>query len=149
MVTRIILRRPLVVGPALFLTALLASASATEPTRVTVEVTGTPSSNGNVRVALWKGEGTFLKGQPYRSASPMMTDGKALAEFTELDPGEYAISAFLDKNNNGKMDRSFVGKPKEPFGFSNGARGTFGPPMWQDARFELVASGKTIAVQLK
>jgi uncharacterized protein (DUF2141 family) len=47
------------------------------------------------------------------------------------------------------MDRSFVGKPKEPFGFSNGATGNFGPPKWRDARFELVESGNTITVQLK
>ena len=30
-----------------------------------------------------------------------------------------------------------VGMPKEPWGMSNNARGNFGPPKFEDARFEL------------
>jgi hypothetical protein len=53
MVTGIMLRRRLVFGPGLLLTVLLVSVWATGPAHVTVEVTGTPGSNGIVKVALW------------------------------------------------------------------------------------------------
>ena len=40
-----------------------------------------------------------------------------------------------DENSNGKLDRNFVGMPKEGVGASNDAKGSFGPPKFADARF--------------
>ena len=51
----------------------------------------------------------------------------------------YAIGIFVDKNYNNKMDRNLFGVPKEQFGFSNNAKGNFGPPSFKDASF--VVSG--------
>lgn len=45
-----------------------------------------------------------------------------------LAKGNYAVAVFLDSNKNGKIDKNFVGKPTELYGFSNDARGMFGPP---------------------
>ena len=53
----------------------------------------------------------------------------------ELLNGIYAIGIFVDKNYNNKMDRNFFGVPKEQFGFSNNAKGNFGPPSFEDASF--------------
>ena len=53
----------------------------------------------------------------------------------ELPDGTYAIGIFVDKNYNNKMDRNFFGVPKEQFGFSNNAKGNFGPPSFEDASF--------------
>ena len=33
------------------------------------------------------------------------------------------------------MDRNLFGVPKEQFGFSNNAKGNFGPPSFEDASF--------------
>ena len=33
------------------------------------------------------------------------------------------------------FQETLLGIPKEPFGFSNDAKGKFGPPKWQDAVF--------------
>jgi uncharacterized protein (DUF2141 family) len=54
-----------------------------------------------------------------------------------LPPGEYAIRAMHDLNGNGEMDSNLVGVPTEPWGVSNNARGNFGPPKFEDARFVL------------
>ena len=53
----------------------------------------------------------------------------------ELPNGIYAIGIFVDKNYNNKMDRNLFGVPKEQFGFSNNAKGNFGPPSFEDASF--------------
>lgn len=53
----------------------------------------------------------------------------------ELPDGAYAIGIFVDVNYNNKMDRNIFGIPKEQYGFSNDARGRFGPPSFKDASF--------------
>lgn len=54
-----------------------------------------------------------------------------------LPDGEYAISVFQDLNDNGELDTSSKGLPREPYGFSNDARGTFGPPKFKKAKFNV------------
>ena len=38
---------------------------------------------------------------------------------TNLPDGEYLVMLVHDINNNGKLDTSFIGMPKEPVGLSN------------------------------
>ena len=60
----------------------------------------------------------------------------------ELPEGTYAIGIFVDTNYNNKMDRNLLGVPKEQFGFSNNAKGNFGPPSFVDASFTISNSLK-------
>ena len=60
----------------------------------------------------------------------------------ELPDGTYAIGIFVDKNYNNKMDRNLFGVPKEQFGFSNNAKGNFGPPSFEDASFTVLGDMK-------
>ena len=53
----------------------------------------------------------------------------------ELLNGTYAIGIFVDANYNNEMDRNFFGVLKEQYGFSNDAKGSFGPPSFKDASF--------------
>jgi uncharacterized protein (DUF2141 family) len=66
----------------------------------------------------------------------------------QLPKGAYAVSAFHDVNNNGKLDTNPFGMPKEPYGFSNNARGTFGPPSIEDQLVEVLGN-KSIVIGLK
>jgi uncharacterized protein (DUF2141 family) len=62
--------------------------------------------------------------------------------FKELPDGEYALSLYWDKNSNGKMDSNMLGIPTEPYAFSNNARGNFGPPGWDKAKFKIEGDSK-------
>jgi uncharacterized protein (DUF2141 family) len=42
--------------------------------------------------------------------------------FTNLEPGTYAIIAFHDENDNGKLDENGWGVPTEGYAFSNADR---------------------------
>jgi uncharacterized protein (DUF2141 family) len=56
-------------------------------------------------------------------------------------PGRYAVLVVYDKNSNGKMDKNFLGVPKEPVGLSrNPTAPKFGPPKFSDAAFEYPSS---------
>lgn len=65
----------------------------------------------------------------------------------ELPKGTYAIGIFVDANYNNEMDRNFFGVPKEQYGFSNDAKGSFGPPSFKDASFT-VSGDITLAINL-
>ena len=69
--------------------------------------------------------------------------GTAIYEF-DLPEGTYAIGIFVDANYNNEMDRNFFGVPKEQYGFSNDAKGSFGPPSFKDASFTVSGDIKLI-----
>ena len=115
--------------------------------KLTVEANEVPGAMGTVKVAVWRDDKSFLKGEPYCRAEGEMKDGKATVTFPNLEPGEYAVSAYHDKNHNGRLDTGFAGKPTEPYGFSNDAKGGFGPPKFDQARFRL-DQDKTISIHL-
>lgn len=56
---------------------------------------------------------------------------------TGLPPGEYAVSAIHDENDNRKLDKSFIGMPTEGVAFSNNAKIAFGPPKFEKVRFRV------------
>jgi uncharacterized protein (DUF2141 family) len=70
-------------------------------------------------------------------------DTHLTVHFRDLPPGKYAAVAFQDFNGNGKLDKNFLGIPKEPYGFSNGARGSTGPPTFTAASFALDSNAAT------
>ena len=74
--------------------------------------------------------------------------GAGTATYTfELPNGTYAIGIFVDANYNNEMDRNFFGIPKEQYGFSNDAKGSFGPPSFKDASFT-VSSDLNLKINL-
>ena len=62
----------------------------------------------------------------------------------EIPAGTYAISLFVDSNENQEFDTNFLGLPTEQYGFSNNAMGTFGPPKFEPASFILDGYRKII-----
>ena len=58
-----------------------------------------------------------------------------------LPYGEYAVTLFVDFNGNKKLDKNFLGIPKEQYGFSNNVMGEMSPPTFNQAKFAI--SGPT------
>ena len=54
-----------------------------------------------------------------------------------LPEGVYAIALFVDANKNLKIDKNFLGIPKEQFGFSNNAMGKLSAPSFEQAKFKV------------
>ena len=57
--------------------------------------------------------------------------------FTNIQNGKYAISVYHDENNNKKLDKNFIGLPKEDYGFSNNPSSSLGAPKLEEKIFEV------------
>ena len=74
--------------------------------------------------------------------------GEITWRIDDLPFGRYAISAYHDENGNGELDTGLFGIPSEDYGFSNNARGGFGPPDFADAAFDFTESGQALEIWL-
>ena len=105
---------------------------------LTVKVVGLRNNNGKVNAGLFNNEETWLNyGKPFKGAVVATDKLKAVAEFKNIPCGTYAVAVFHDENGNGTHDKNHMGLPREGYGFSNKARGQFGPAKFSEAKFEL------------
>jgi len=74
----------------------------------------------------------------------MAVDGRRSLEFVfpSVAAGRYAISVFQDVDGDGDLTQNLLTMPTEPYGFSNNARGAFGPAKFEDAAFAVPAEGE-------
>ncbi len=68
--------------------------------------------------------------------------------FTNIAIGTYAVYVFHDADNDKKLNTNFIGMPKEGMGVSNNAKGHFGPPKYDDAKFDFNKQEQTIVISL-
>jgi uncharacterized protein (DUF2141 family) len=127
-------------------------AQTTGTANLTVRVTGTRNAKGKIRVALFR-DG---KGFPNDASLAVHTQAadidpqtlSAQVVFADLPTGVYAVSAFHDENMNEKLDKNFVGVPKEGYGASNNPKKKMGPPTFDETKFELGASDQSVEIKL-
>ena len=115
--------------------------------RIEVIVSGVKDTTGLIMVALFNRGEEFLK-KPTVGKIVKAADGQAVAVFEGQPAGEYAASIIHDANRNRKLDTNILGLPREGFGFSNDAMGTFGPPSFDKAKFN-VAKSTSIRIRVK
>jgi uncharacterized protein (DUF2141 family) len=101
-----------------------------------------------MRVALYSEHNVFLSEKPEFGGTAQIHNHEATAEFTNVPFGSYAVSAFHDENANAKLDLGIFG-PIEKYGFSNGARGLFGPPSFDKAKAVFHEARKSYLVEVK
>ena len=73
---------------------------------------------------------------------------KKATAIIDLPFGEYAIAGFQDLDGNGILSGNFLGIPREPVGFSGGAKVRFGPPKWNDAVFQFNKINQEVLIYL-
>jgi uncharacterized protein (DUF2141 family) len=130
------------------LAASIASARALAG-ELTIDVSGIAPNQGKIYVAVYDSAEAFpISGRQLVRQILDAADRHLTVHFSNLPPGEYAAVAFQDSNGNGRLDKNFLGIPKELYGFSNGARGAAGPPKFSDAAITLSPDGAT-KIELK
>jgi uncharacterized protein (DUF2141 family) len=119
---------------------------------LTVTVAGFESDQGMLMIALFNSKKTYDTEKddfkPYRADSARIISKQSIYVFEDLPYGEYAIKIFHDKNDNQKLDKNFIGIPKEDYGFSNNPKADFGPANYDEARFEVNNNNKHLLIQL-
>jgi uncharacterized protein (DUF2141 family) len=112
-----------------------------------VVIKNVKNEKGVLMVGLFTSEKTFTK-DAWKGEVSRANAGTVTVIFKDVPAGKYAISVFHDANENGKLDTNFMGIPREGFGFSNDAMGTFGPPSFDKAKFKCPVAGP-VSVTLK
>jgi len=104
---------------------------------LSIEINGLQNSDGQVLL-----EFSNEKGEKIMGITQKIVNTKCAIVIKNLTPGNYAFKYFHDENNNNKIDVNLLGIPKEGYGFSNNAKGTFGPPSFEKMIFAI--KGDTI-----
>jgi uncharacterized protein (DUF2141 family) len=97
---------------------------------LTIEFDGLRNSNGQILFEFINENEIKIMGIIKKIA-----DKKCIIVIENLKPGKYAFKYFHDENNNEKLDLNWVKIPKEGYGFSNNAKGSFGPPSFKKTIF--------------
>ena len=119
---------------------------------LTIRVTGARNNKGQIALALFPSEAGF----PADSSKAVRLQRTAIdaqtlsAQFVleRVPYGVYAVAVFHDENMNGKLDKNFVGAPKEGYGASNNPRKRMGPPRFDEAKFSLSQPDELIEIKL-
>lgn len=122
----------------LSLTFLLVGFLGLAQNKLTVQFDGITEREGSVLVKVSNASGTLVDS----AIVPIPSSGKIETTFT-LPAGKYAIASFHDANNNRELDTNMMGIPNEKYGFSNNARGMFGPPDLEDQLIDVRGNVKT------
>ncbi len=106
---------------------------------LTIVIEDIRESKGTIQVEVFAGKAQFDGSDTAVAASfaQAATTGSMTFVAEDLPAGQYAIRIMHDVNGNDELDANFIGIPTEPWGFSNNAKGRFGPPRWNDVRFAL------------
>ena len=127
-------------------------AALAEPGVLAVHIAGLQEVSGNVFVAIYDSKDTWLSDDTVQdrkvTISEALQDGLVQTSF-ELPPGEYALTVFYDRDDDGELDTNFIGIPKEPIALSNNAKAKFGPPKFVDAAFQLGEEGHVQLINME
>jgi uncharacterized protein (DUF2141 family) len=116
---------------------------------VRVEVATLRNSNGHVLCTLFDSEDAYRQLHPTLQLTVEATRPVTTCVFHEVTPGIYMISAIHDENDNGKLDKNFLGMPKEGYGVSNNHTYATKGPVFKESAVEIGDRRKAIAIQLR
>ncbi len=126
-----------------------------------VTINDVRSTAGAIMIGLYDSTAGFDNAIKHSSEAGLLNDkdrlvGAALRAitgsqsiiFTHLPPGRYAVIAFHDENDNGRLDENPWGVPTEGYGFSNNAQGLLGAPSFDAAGVSLDGADASVAITL-
>ena len=108
---------------------------------LTVSITGIKNNSGKLTAELYNSKGRFLK-TAFKTVVSDIKSNSATINFIAIPKGEYTVMVYHDENTNGKLDKNFIGMPKEPVACSNNAKGFMGPPKYDDVKFTFSTDSK-------
>ncbi len=117
---------------------------------LSVELLSLRSAKGKVGCELFAGPRGFPKdaSAAIQGRWCPINQGTATCRFDPIPHGTYAVACFHDENDNGKLDTGLFGIPTEGTVVSNHAKGSFGPPKYDDAKFVFSGQARTLALRM-
>lgn len=138
---------------AVLLWALLCGTAPAQQARsgsLILDITNIAHSGGTIWVGLYDSKDSYLvKEKATIKGIEVRKRGKVRLEIPNLPFGYYAVGIFHDVNNNGDMDRNYVGVPTEPFAFSKTPASKWRVPRYDEIKIYFSKDNQTLNMQLK
>ena len=117
---------------------------------VKLSITNLKKMKGNLAIEFYRNVGNYTKGQnAFKKLYVPVNDlDKYETVFKNIEPTYYAVKVYLDTNNNKKLDKSFLGVRKEPYGFSTNANPILREPTFEEAKIEMTEENNVIVIRL-
>jgi uncharacterized protein (DUF2141 family) len=118
-----------------------------------IHLDGLRNSKGNVATVLFASADGWPEnsGKAFRKGAAAVPAGQRQVTVTleNLPPGAYGVAAIHDENSNYKLDRNFLGIPKEGFGFANNPHVLLGPASFEQALVRVTCPATEITIQMQ
>jgi uncharacterized protein (DUF2141 family) len=131
---------------AFALTAFTAVSASAVP--LVIQVDNVDKTQGSLRVALFASAESWDNEEPTSSAVMAELTKKTTLIEIDVEPGDYAFFLYHDVNDNGMLEKTFVGFPDEPYAFSNNYKLKFSKPKYTALKFTVPEEGVTHTVNL-
>jgi uncharacterized protein (DUF2141 family) len=112
-------------------------------------VTNLRSARGTCYVSLYNRKDGFPGKKSVATQKVQLTAKECAFSFDKLPKGDYAIAAYHDENNNGRLDTNAIGLPTEGYAFSNNPRTLMGPPSFAEAKVALHSPRVKVQLTMK
>ena len=130
--------------------ATIGGAAAQSGNDISVVVDGLRNDKGMVRCGLYASAVGFREpGKELKGVAVPIAGGKATCVFNDMAPGLYAVAVFHAENNETQLETGMFGKPKQGYGFSRDAKGSFGPPSFDAAAYKYTGGSSVWPVHIE
>jgi len=136
-----------------YLGACAIALAAPNPGPLAIDVTLPPGAHGQIAYLVFSSADGF-PGDRSRALRhdfvPLTSTGspRQTVDVGLLPPGNYAVTVYLDENEDRKLNSNWLGIPKEPVGASNNPRNRRGPPRFNECVFQHGSDAQTISITL-
>jgi uncharacterized protein (DUF2141 family) len=124
-------------------------APSTQQFTLTITVEGMDSNQGNLGILIFNGPKGWAEDRQAALKDISVPAQQGTQKVTlQLPAGQYAIALIHDVNVNHKLDKNWIGMPKEQWGMSNNPHATIKAPPIEKAMFTLDGD-KEVKIQLQ
>ncbi len=116
--------------------------------KLSVKISNIQNKGKTLYVGIYRAGDKFPEFNKFWKNIKVTTTSNEMTVEFDVPYAEYAIAITHDLNENGKLDKNFVGIPKEPFGLSNNFKPKFSSPDFSDCKFSYTQQSNSIMIKL-
>ncbi|MFN6090144.1 MAG: DUF2141 domain-containing protein [Cyclobacteriaceae bacterium] len=116
--------------------------------KLSVKISNIQNKGKTLYVGIYRAGDEFPEFNRFWKNTKVTTTSNEMTVEFEVPYGEYAVAVSHDLNGNEKLDKNFVGYPKEPFGFSNNFKPKFSSPKFSDCKFSFTQQSNSLTIKL-
>jgi uncharacterized protein (DUF2141 family) len=116
--------------------------------KLSVKISNIQNKGKTLYVGIYRAGDEFPEFNKFWKNIKVTTTSNEMAVEFEVPYGEYAVAVSHDLNGNEKLDKNFVGYPKEPFGFSNNFKPKLSSPEFFDCKFTFTQQSNSLSIKL-